>query len=211
MKLQITVNGSVFDVDVEVEEEPLPTLGTILVGSGSPYAITPSIAKTPATSANALTTPMAGTVVKVLVEAGAEVKSGDTLLVLEAMKMETEVTAPKDGKVKSVDVAVGDAVQGFCAVRLGQALFEAARDDGEAGLVQGVVDRGELGDDVGAVAALLDHAQYAADLALRSAQAVGHGAHLFWSQRNHRGSLGSLSLVLVRSRRWRSAPRQPWP
>src|SRR5665811_2590310 len=39
-------------------------------------------------------------------------------------------------------------VHGVCAVRLGKALFEAARDDGEAGLVQGVVDRGELGDDV---------------------------------------------------------------
>lgn len=118
MKLQVTVNGSVFDVDVEVEEEPLPTLGSILLSAGSPYALTPSQAKTPATSANALTTPMAGTVVKVLVEAGAEVKAGDTLLVLEAMKMETEVTAPKDGTIKSVDVGVGDAVQG------GQVLIE---------------------------------------------------------------------------------------
>jgi methylmalonyl-CoA carboxyltransferase small subunit len=65
-----------------------------------------------------LTAPMGGTVVVVLVEAGAAVKSGETLLVLEAMKMETEVTAPKDGTVKSVDVAVGDAVQG------GQVLIE---------------------------------------------------------------------------------------
>jgi methylmalonyl-CoA carboxyltransferase small subunit len=118
MKLKVTVDGSVYDVDVEVEEAPLPTLGTILVGSSSAYGMTPTVAKTPATSANALTTPMAGTVVKVLVEAGADVKSGETLLVLEAMKMETEVTAPKDGKVKSVDVAVGDAVQG------GQVLIE---------------------------------------------------------------------------------------
>ena len=118
MKLQVTVNGSVFDVDVEVEEEPLPTLGSVLVGGGSSYAPTPTQAKTPATSANALTTPMAGTVVKVLVEAGAVVKAGDTLLVLEAMKMETEVTAPQDGKIKSVDVGVGDAVQG------GQVLIE---------------------------------------------------------------------------------------
>ena len=121
MKLKVTVDGSVFDVDVEVEEEPLPTLGAVLVGGGSPSAfgmMTPSAAKAPATSANALTAPMAGTVITVLIEAGAEVKSGDTLLVLEAMKMETEVTAPKDGKVKSVDVAVGDAVQG------GQVLIE---------------------------------------------------------------------------------------
>ena len=118
MKLILSVNGSVFDVDVEVEDEPLPTLGSVLVGSTSAYNMTPSLTKAPATSANALTAPIGGTVVKVLIEAGADVKSGETLLVLEAMKMETEVTAPKDGKVKSVDVAVGEAVQG------GQVLIE---------------------------------------------------------------------------------------
>jgi len=118
MKLKVTVNGSVFDVDVDVEEEPLPTLGTVLVGSASSYGITPTSSKAPANAANALSAPIAGTVVTVLVEDGAEVKSGDTLLVLEAMKMETEVTAPKDGKVKSVNVAVGDAVAG------GQVLLE---------------------------------------------------------------------------------------
>jgi methylmalonyl-CoA carboxyltransferase 1.3S subunit len=112
MKLQITVNGSVYDVDVEVEEEPLPTLGTVTVGASSAYTLTPTATKAPATSANALTSPVAGTVVTVLVEAGSDVKAGDTLLVLEAMKMETEVTAPQDGKVKSVEVAVGQTVQG---------------------------------------------------------------------------------------------------
>ena len=111
MKLQVTVNGSVYEVEVEVEEEPLPTLGTVLVGSTSAYTLTPTATKAPATSANALTSPVAGTVVTVLIQAGAEVKAGETLLVLEAMKMATEVTAPKDGKVKSVEVAVGDAVQ----------------------------------------------------------------------------------------------------
>jgi methylmalonyl-CoA carboxyltransferase small subunit len=118
MKLKVTVDGSVYDVDVEVEEEPLPTLGTIRMGSMSAFGLAPTAAKAPATSASALTAPMGGTVVVVLVEAGAAVKSGETLLVLEAMKMETEVTAPKDGTVKSVDVAVGDAVQG------GQVLIE---------------------------------------------------------------------------------------
>jgi methylmalonyl-CoA carboxyltransferase small subunit len=112
MKLKVTMNGSVYDVEVEVEEEPLPTLGAISVGSTSAYGVTPSAVKAPATSANALTAPMAGTVVKVFVEAGAQVTSGQTLLVLEAMKMETEVTAPHDGKVQSVEVGVGDAVQG---------------------------------------------------------------------------------------------------
>ncbi len=112
MKLKVTVNGAVYDVDVEVEEAPAPTLGTVLIGSG-PAASTavPITAKTPAVSSNALTASIAGTVVKVLVEPGQEVKTGDTLLVVEAMKMETEVTAPHDGQVASVEVGVGDAVQ----------------------------------------------------------------------------------------------------
>ena len=118
MRLQLTVNNSVYDIEVAVAKEPLPTLGTVMVGTGSAYSITPTQARTPATSANSLTSPVSGTVVTVLIEAGADVRSGDTLLVLEAMKMETEVTAPKDGTIKSVDVAVGDAVQG------GQVLIE---------------------------------------------------------------------------------------
>jgi len=118
MKLQLTVNDSIYDVDVEVASEPLPTLGTVQIGNATPYSLTPTQAKAPATSANALTSPVAGTVVTVLVEDGSAVKSGQTLLVLEAMKMETEVTAPKDGTVKALDVAVGDAVQS------GQVLIE---------------------------------------------------------------------------------------
>ena len=118
MKLKVTVNGTVYDVDVEVEEEKKPELGALLIGGSSPYGVTPSAAKAPATSTNALTANLAGTVVKVLVEPGKAVTAGETLLVLEAMKMETEVTAPKDGTVAAVAVAVGDAVQG------GQVLLE---------------------------------------------------------------------------------------
>lgn len=120
MKLKVTVNGSVYDVDVEVEEEKKPSLGAILVGAASPYGVTPSAAKAPATSSDALTANLAGTVVKVLAQDGQQVSAGETLLVLEAMKMETEVTAPKDGTVGHVAVSVGDAVQS------GQILLEWA-------------------------------------------------------------------------------------
>ncbi len=56
--------------------------------------------------------PMQGTVVKVNVEVGDEVSSGDTVLVLEAMKMENNISADASGKVTSVNVAVGDSVAG---------------------------------------------------------------------------------------------------
>jgi 3-methylcrotonyl-CoA carboxylase alpha subunit len=58
-----------------------------------------------------LTSPMPATVRKVVVEAGARVKKGDTLLVLEAMKMELPVRAPADGVVKKVGCREGDLVQ----------------------------------------------------------------------------------------------------
>ncbi|MDO5629120.1 MAG: biotin/lipoyl-containing protein [Mobilicoccus sp.] len=123
MKLKVTVDGTAYDVEVEVEEERSPTLGAVLVGGMSAHGVTPTSAKAPASSSNALTANLAGTVVKVLVEEGQEVASGDTLIILEAMKMETEVTAPKDGTIAAVEVSVGDAVQG------GQVLIEWASQE----------------------------------------------------------------------------------
>jgi methylmalonyl-CoA carboxyltransferase small subunit len=71
-----------------------------------------------AVSSNAVVAPLAGSVARVLVADGDEIEAGQVLLVLEAMKMETEITAPAAGKVVAVLVKPGDAVQG------GQALIE---------------------------------------------------------------------------------------
>ena len=49
---------------------------------------------------------------KILVAEGDEIKAGQVVIVLEAMKMETEITAPADGKVGKIHVAQSDAVQG---------------------------------------------------------------------------------------------------
>jgi len=118
MKLKVTVNGTEYDVDVEIEEEPLPTLGSITVGGTGGAA--PVAAPRPAGSGNGLAAPISGTVLKILVEPGAEVKAGDVLVVLEAMKMETEIQAAGDATVASIPVAVGEAVSG------GQTLVEFA-------------------------------------------------------------------------------------
>ncbi len=66
-----------------------------------------------------VTSPMPGKVVKVLVRTGDEVKEGQGLVVVEAMKMENEMKSPKDGKVVEVHVKEGQAVEGnakLCAV-----------------------------------------------------------------------------------------------
>jgi len=60
---------------------------------------------------DALTPPMSATVVRVNVKPGERVAAGDTLVVLEAMKMELAIRAPDDGTVKAVNCAVGDLVQ----------------------------------------------------------------------------------------------------
>ena len=58
-----------------------------------------------------LTAPMPATVIQVKVEPGAQVKAGDVLLLLEAMKMELPVRAPADGRVTAVNCRAGELVQ----------------------------------------------------------------------------------------------------
>lgn len=104
----ITVNGNVYDVTVEEG------------GAGStPVAapkVTPKAAAAPkAAPAGAgavkITAPMPGKIVAVKANAGAAVKKGQVILVLEAMKMENDVVAPQDGTLASVDVATGASVE----------------------------------------------------------------------------------------------------
>lgn len=111
MKLKVTVNGTAYDIDVEVQEENRPALGSIVVGgsSAAPGAAAPAAV---AASGDAIPAPLAGSVWKILVEVGQEVKAGDVVVILEAMKMETEVTAPADGVVTGILVEPGAAVQG---------------------------------------------------------------------------------------------------
>ena len=115
MQLKVTVNGVAYEVEVEVEEEPKPTLGAIFMTGGS---FTPTHVPTVGPSANGVQAPLSGTVARVLVEEGQSIAEGDVVVVLEAMKMETEITAPRAGTIASVLVAAGDAVSG------GQVLVE---------------------------------------------------------------------------------------
>ena len=104
----ITVNGNVYDVTVE------ETGSTSGAAAPRRTAAKPAAAP-PAASAGAgsikIEAGAAGKVFKIEKKVGDAVKKGDTVLVLEIMKMETPVVAPEDGTVASIDVAVGDAVE----------------------------------------------------------------------------------------------------
>ena len=73
-------------------------------------AAAPAAAPAAGGAASSLTAPMPGTVMKVLVKAGDAVKNGDTVIILEAMKMETPIPADRDGVVSAVNVNVGAVV-----------------------------------------------------------------------------------------------------
>lgn len=109
----ITVNGNVYDVTVE---ETGSTSGAAAPRrTAAKPAAAPVAAAAPAASAGAgsikIEAGAAGKVFKIEKKVGDAVKKGDTVLVLEIMKMETPVVAPEDGTVASIDVAVGDAVE----------------------------------------------------------------------------------------------------
>ncbi len=118
MKLKVTVNQTEYEIDVEVQEEERQGLGPVVIGSSAGSNPIPTKASVSAVSSNAVVAPLAGSVARILVNEGDEIDSGQVLLVLEAMKMETEITAPAAGKVAAILVSPGDAVQG------GQALIE---------------------------------------------------------------------------------------
>ena len=106
----ITVNGNVYDVTVE-ETGSTPSTASAPRRAAAPAAAAPKAAAPVGAGSIKVEAGAAGKVFKLEAKVGDAVKKGDTLLILEIMKMETPVVAPEDGTVASIDVAVGDAVE----------------------------------------------------------------------------------------------------
>ena len=109
----ITVNGNVYDVTVE--ENGSVSAPASAPRKAAPVAAPKAAAPAPAASTGAgsikIEAGAAGKVFKLEKKVGDKVEKGDTVLILEAMKMEIPVVAPEAGTVASIDVAVGDTVE----------------------------------------------------------------------------------------------------
>lgn len=126
MKYKVTLNGRTYEVEVEAGKAMLLDEYEAIVPTAAPAPVAaapaaapapvaaPAAAPAPAAAApvagEAVTAPMPGNILKVNVTAGQAVKEGDVLVVLEAMKMENEILAPKACTVKQVLVSKGATV-----------------------------------------------------------------------------------------------------
>ena len=109
----ITVKGNVYDVTVEENGAATPAAAAAAPRKAAPAPKAPAAAPKAAGAAGGIKVEAgaAGKVFKVEASVGQKVSRGDTVIILEAMKMEIPVVAPEDGTVASIDVAVGDAVE----------------------------------------------------------------------------------------------------
>ncbi|WP_302801388.1 biotin/lipoyl-containing protein [Mitsuokella multacida] len=119
-KFNIKVNGISYEVEIEEVKEGAPQAAAPQVPKVTPKVAAPKVEapKAPAKEAvaagageHSIDAPMPGKIVNVLVEEGQSIKAGDVLLVLEAMKMQNEITADADGTVKAVNVEKGQNVK----------------------------------------------------------------------------------------------------
>ena len=104
----ITVNGTPYDVTVE--EVAAGAAPAAAAPVAAPKAAAPKAAAPQAAGGVSVTAPMPGNILDVKVAVGQKVTAGQTLLVLEAMKMENQIVAPQDGTVASINCNKGDVV-----------------------------------------------------------------------------------------------------
>ena len=118
MKYKVTLNNRVYEVEVEQGEAMLVNeyelaVPAVAAPPAAPVAAAPAAA--PAAGALAagevITSPMPGNILKINVTQGQKVNEGDVLIVLEAMKMENEISATKSGTVAQINVTKGAVVE----------------------------------------------------------------------------------------------------
>lgn len=112
--VHVEVNGVPYEVEIDKEAKTVSVPGNMKRPAAAPRTETgEKVIATPEVSnggASAVKSPLPGTITTISVKAGDQVKTGDTVCVLEAMKMENSINAGRDGVVASINVNPGDAV-----------------------------------------------------------------------------------------------------
>lgn len=111
-KFNITVNGVSYEVEVEEIKDGVVAAPRAAAPAPKPAAPAPKPASAVPAGAVTIEAPLPGNVWKIMVKEGQEVKEGDVLIILEAMKMENEIYAPSSGTVASIHVTEGASVNG---------------------------------------------------------------------------------------------------
>lgn len=107
---RVNVNGTSYEIAIEeISADEAKKAASAPAPAPAPAAAPAAAASVPA-NATTISAPMPGNILAVNVSVGSDVKRGDILMILEAMKMENEIMAPKDGKVTAVNVQKGATV-----------------------------------------------------------------------------------------------------
>jgi len=107
--VEIEVNGTTYKVELEKTIEAKKTPKLMRSAMPAPQSKDKKIPKS-LSSLIAVKAPLPGIIIKILVREGDEVKEGDTLMIMEAMKMENNILSEKNGIVKSIKINEGDNV-----------------------------------------------------------------------------------------------------
>ena len=109
---RIKMNGEVYEMEIEFIGEKTPrTVQPVLDANDNLEPVKkPVVEELIEPNPNAFLSPMPGSIIEVMVKPGDVVNQNDVVLILEAMKMENEISAPKSGRIKSVFVSVGQTV-----------------------------------------------------------------------------------------------------
>ncbi|MFH0784385.1 MAG: acetyl-CoA carboxylase biotin carboxyl carrier protein subunit [Pseudomonadota bacterium] len=111
----ITVNNRSYNVSVTsadgVQNSPVTVSEVGSIKAASASAPAPAPAASPESEGTEVEAPTPGTIIKILVDVGASVVMDQSLVVMETMKMESEVKSPCNGKILAIHIATGDIVQ----------------------------------------------------------------------------------------------------
>lgn len=106
----VEVNGTHYTVEMEKKPKAAPAPKPVARPAARPAAAPAAAPAKPAAAKSGVKSPLPGVILDIKVKEGDMVKKGQTIIILEAMKMENSINADKDGKITAINVSKGESV-----------------------------------------------------------------------------------------------------